>query len=81
MTKNQHLGWDDRGRPLVVSDGISQGKAWGLFVVKSSGSLKRSRGVPMLDDRKRVTQLAVQYIADRTKKGWVLIGKHQPIYF
>jgi hypothetical protein len=42
---------DDRGRVLFVSDGISDGQAWGTFHRKANGSLQRlvSKHLPLQD--------------------------------
>jgi len=67
----KQIAWDDKGRAVVVSDGISKGKQFGLFVCKPSGTLKRikAKSVPMVDDQERAMQLGIAYAA---RKGWTL---------
>lgn len=40
-----------RGHMIFVSDGISQGKAWGAFYRHKTGSLRRFKALPMRNTR------------------------------
>jgi len=58
---------DDQGRRVFVSDGIIQGRCWGVYRRKPSGSLQRIKSVPIRWTRAETERDLEDYAA---KHGW-----------
>jgi ribosomal protein L13 len=70
---------DKTGRVLFVSDGISDGRSWGVFYRKPSGGLKRvvSKYLPMVATRQEAQRNLNLYAGRHAMKFLKEIGDVQ----
>lgn len=58
---------DDKGLEIIVHCGLSEGREWGVFRRKTTGSLQRIKTIPMTPNREEAERNLREYAK---KKKW-----------